>query len=72
MIPFQTHCDAIAHPFNHMADPIIENILDPILHQLPPTFPNIFYKPADERAVNNWSTALATKLTDFLCNLETI
>ena len=59
-----------------MADPIIDHIPDPILHHLPPTFPNIFYKPADERAVINWTTTLATKLTDLsnahrLGNLET-
>ena len=71
-----SHRDEIVHPLNHMADPIIDHIPDPILHHLPPTFPNIFYKPADERAVINWTTALATKLTDLsnahrLGNLET-
>jgi len=44
---------------------------------LTPTFPNIFYKPADIRAIINWTTSLAIKLSDLsiahrLGNLETI
>jgi len=60
-----SHRDAIVHPFNRIDDPIIDHIPDPILQNLPPTSPNIFYKPADTRALLNWSTALAIKLTDF-------
>jgi hypothetical protein len=61
---------------NYIDDPIIDHIPDPILQNSPPTFPNIFYKPADVQAVIIWKTALAIKLTDLsnaqhLSNLET-
>jgi len=61
---------------NYIDDPITDHIPDPILQNSPPTFPNIFYKPADVQAVINWKTALAIKLTDLsnaqhLSNLET-
>jgi hypothetical protein len=35
-----SHRDAIVHPFNRIDDPIFDHIPDPILQNLPPTFPN--------------------------------
>jgi hypothetical protein len=34
-----SHRDAIVDPFNRIDDPIIDHIPDPILQNLPPTFP---------------------------------
>ena len=38
------------------------NVRDPVLNNVPPTIPNIYYKAADQRLVINWTNIISEKL----------